>query len=447
MFTLEDLVKATSGKVLSKAEEVFSSASIDTRTIKENEIFFALKGSQTDGHDFLEEALHKAKGAVISKQSNAEFKNKTVVLVEDTVKALQELAKHLREQFKGLVIAVVGSNGKTTTKELISHILSQKYMVLKTEGNLNNHIGVPLCVSRLDKNTEIMVLELGTNRPGDIRQLCEIVKPDYAVITNIGYEHIEGFGSIEGVRDSELEILPFVKKIFVNGDDAFLMDGLRNYTGEVVTFGLGSQCDFKAENIELKDYSISFDVIHDYLNFKLQVPLVGMFNVYNTLAAVSVGISLVVSKCSIVKSLEKFFPVKMRAEIIKVNGTEILFDAYNANPSSMKAALQELSRRKEGRTAIAVLGDMLELGPFTETAHEEVGKLMRQLNIDLFVGVGKFIKNALKYKDGYVFDSVEQAASFLRDLIKGTEVILIKGSRAMKMEKILYFLKGDTDAL
>ncbi|MEN2986394.1 MAG: UDP-N-acetylmuramoyl-tripeptide--D-alanyl-D-alanine ligase [Thermodesulfovibrionaceae bacterium] len=447
MFTLDDLLRATEGSILSKADEVFSSASIDTRTVKESEIFFALKGSKRDGHDFLEEALKKSKGAVISKDIELNSKDKTVVKVKDTLKALQDLARYLREQFKGVVIGVVGSNGKTTTKELISQILSQRYEVLKTEENLNNHIGVPLCVSRLNKNTEVMVLELGTNKPGDIKELCGIVKPHYAVITNIGYEHLEGFGSLEGVRAAEFEILPFVKKIFVNGDDDFLMEGLKEWRGEIITFGLKPHCEFRAENIELKDYEISFDVVHDYLNFSVKVPLFGIYNVYNTLAAISVGLSLVVSKCGILRALESFTPVKMRGEIFRINGLEIVFDAYNANPSSMKVALEELSRRKKNRQTVAILGDMLELGSITEKAHEELGKLMKDLNIDLFIGVGKFINNALKYKEGYVFDSCEQAAQFLKNIIKGTEVILIKGSRGMRMEKILDFLKEKNNAL
>ncbi len=440
MFTLEDLIKATAGKLISLGEEVFRRASIDTRTITENDLFFALKGSKRDGHDFLIEALQKSCGAVISKQADISFQNKTVVVVDDTLKALQNLARYLRKKFRGKVIAVVGSNGKTTTKELIASMLSKKYKILKTEGNFNNNIGVPLCLSKIEHDTEIMVLELGTNRHGDIKELCEIVYPDYAVITNIGYEHIEGFGSIEGVRKGELEILPFVKTVFVNGDDGFLMEGLKDYKGEILTFGLGSQCDFRAEKINFYDDYVEFDFCTDILSFPVKTSLTGIYNIYNITAAAAVATFLGVSKCIVQKVSELFNPVAMRGEIIKINGMEIFFDAYNANPSSMRVALEELARRKKTRKAVAVLGDMLELGEFAPVAHEEIGKWIHELGIEVFVGVGTFMKNALRYVKGEVFDEPALAAQFLKEQLTGSEIILIKGSRAMKMEQILDIL-------
>ncbi len=441
MFSLDDLLIATEGKLLSKGKEAFNQASIDTRTIGENDLFFPLKGLKTDGHEFLSEALSKASGAVVSKKEKTDFKNKTVVFVENTLSALQRLARHLRKKFKGKVIAVVGSNGKTTTKELIADFLSAKYKVLKTEGNLNNNIGVPLCISRLDSDAQIMVLELGTNRYGDIRELCEIVYPDYALITNIGYEHIEGFGSLEGVRDGELEILPFVNTVFANGDDIFLMEGLKNWNGNLLTFGVGRNCNFRAENIVLENEYVEFNMISGSLEFNLRANLTGIYNVYNITGAVSVALSLGISSTDIQHRLKLFHPVRMRGEIIKINGLEILFDAYNANPSSMRAALEELSRRKKQRQAVAVLGDMLELGQLSERAHEELGILIKKFGIDVFVGVGKMVKNALKYIDGQIFETPSEAGEFLKKKLKGSEVILIKGSRAMKMEDVLEVLR------
>lgn len=447
MFTLEDLLTATEGRLLSSGKEVFRETSIDTRTIGESDLFFALKGSKRDGHEFLDEALKKASGIVISKKVELDFQNKTVVLVDDTLKALQKLARHLRKKFKGKVIAVIGSNGKTTTKELTASMLSKKYKVLKTEGNFNNNIGVPLCLSKVERDTEIMVLELGTNRHGDIKELCEIVYPDFALITNIGYEHIEGFGSIEGVRQGELEILPFVKTVFANGDDSFLMEGLSSWNGQILTFGLSKECDFRAENINFYDEYIEFDFHTDIANFPVKTPLTGIYNVYNITGAIAVATFLGISKCIVQQVVESFSPVAMRGETIKINGIEIFFDAYNANPSSMKAALQELARRKKGRRAVAVLGDMLELGEFTDLAHEEVGKWINEMGIDLFVGVGKFVKNALRYVNGHVFDDPAEATEFLKKELKGSEIILIKGSRATKMEKILEILKEEDNAL
>ncbi|MEN2995120.1 MAG: UDP-N-acetylmuramoyl-tripeptide--D-alanyl-D-alanine ligase [Thermodesulfovibrio sp.] len=441
MFTLEDLLTATQGRLISKGKEIFREASIDTRTIGKEDIFFALRGSKRDGHEFVDEALNKASGAVVSKVEGIKYKDKTVVLVDDTLKSLQSLAKYLRENFKGKVIAVIGSNGKTTTKELIASFLSRKYRTLKTEGNFNNNIGVPLCISRIEKNTEIMVVELGTNKPGDIRELCEIVHPDYALITNIGYEHIEGFGSIEGVREGELEILPYVRTIFVNGDDDFLIEGLKGYSGKIFTFGLSKQCDFRAENINFYNEHVEFDFCSKMFSFPVKSHLPGIHNIYNLTGAIAVAIFLDISKCVIQEVSESFIPVKMRGEIIKIDGVEIFFDAYNANPSSMKVALQELVRRKKDRKAVAVLGDMMELGSFTDLAHEEIGKWIREMKIDLFIGVGKFMRNALRYANGYVFDDLKEATEFLKEKLKGNEVVLIKGSRTMQLEKILEILK------
>lgn len=441
MFTLEQLIEATNGKIVSKGKEIFASASIDTRSIKENEIFFALKGEKRDGHGFVKDAIEKCSGAVISKEFDLDFQGKTVVLVKDTLLALQQLARYIRKSFTGKVIAVLGSNGKTTTKELIWEILSQKYKVLKTEGNFNNHIGVPLSLSRIEDQTEIMVLELGTNRKGDIKTLCEIVYPQYALITNIGYEHIEGFGCLEGVREGELEVLPYVKTVFVNGDDEFLMDGLKDFKGNIITFGIKNRgSDFKAENIELYDDYSEFDLITDIARFRIKTKLTGIHNIYNITAASAVAIYFGVPKCKIQESCERFEPVKMRGEIVKINGVEIFFDAYNANPSSMKIALEELVRRKKTKKAVAVLGDMLELGEYTETAHEELGKLIKELGIDVFIGVGNYIKNALRYVNGVVFETSEQAGKFLKDQLQGSEVVLIKGSRAMKMERVVEIL-------
>ncbi|MCS7215579.1 MAG: UDP-N-acetylmuramoyl-tripeptide--D-alanyl-D-alanine ligase [Thermodesulfovibrio sp.] len=441
MFTLDDLLKATEGKLLSKGVEIFKEASIDTRTIGEKDIFFALKGSKRDGHEFVNEALIKASGAVISKVQGIYSKNKTVVLVDHTLDSLKKLAKYLREKFKGKTLAVIGSNGKTTTKELIANFLQQRYKTLKTEGNLNNNIGVPLSLSRIEANTEIMVLELGTNRHGDIRELCNIVYPDYALITNIGYEHIEGFGSIEGVREGELEILPYVKGVFVNGDDKFLMEGLKGYRGKIFTFGLSKDCNFRAENIKFLNDHVEFDFHSELVTFPVKSNLTGLYNIYNLTGAIAVALFFDICKCCIQRVTESFTPVKMRGEIIRINGVEIFFDAYNANPSSMRVALEELVRRKKDRVAIAVLGDMLELGDLTDSAHEKIGQWIKELGIDMFIGVGKFIRNALRYVNGHFFDDAQEAADFLKRKLMGREVVLIKGSRAMKLEKILEILK------
>lgn len=441
MFTLQDLIKASQGEILSKGEEIFSSASIDTRTIERNQLFFPLKGTKSDGHDFVEEALLKSAGTVSSKDLSIDFRGKTVVKVRDTLWALQNLAKYLRKNFKGEVIAVIGSNGKTTTKELTATFLSQRFKTLRTEGNLNNNIGVPLSISKIERDTEKMVLELGTNRKGDIRELCEIAYPNYALITNIGYEHLEGFGSIEGVREGELEILPYVHTVFVNGDDKFLLEGLRDFTGEIITFGLSQECDFYGKDIKFEKNFTEVTISTGVREIKLTSPLLGLYNVYNILGAVSVALYFGIDEDSIRDALKIFIPIKLRSEIVNLKNFEIILDAYNANPSSMRVALEELVRRKEGRKTIAVLGDMLELGEYEKEAHETLGKWLKELQIDLFIGVGNSIKNALRYYDGLHFSEPSLAAEYLLGEIKEPSVVLIKGSRSMKMERVYEILK------
>lgn len=444
MFTLDNLIEATDGKILSEGERLFNSASIDTRTIRQDELFFPLKGSRFDGHDFLEEALEKAAGAVISKDIHINFKGKTVIKVKDTLQALQSLAKHLRSNFKGEVLAIVGSNGKTTTKELAAAFLSEKFRILKTEGNLNNNIGVPLCLSKINYDTNMMVLELGTNKRGDIKELCEIVQPNYALVTNIGYEHIEGFGSLEGVRNEELEILPYVHTVFANGDDKFLMEGLKNFKGSLITFGFSENCDYRAYDLDSKEDYAEFTISKNSVSFKIKSNLLGFHNIQNLLAASTVAIYFGVPDEIIKKTAERFNPVKLRFERFKIKNFEIILDAYNANPSSMRVALEELARMSHGKKTIALLGDMFELGEYTEKAHEDIGKWIKELGIDLFIGVGNSVKNALRYVDGELFTNPKEAAEFLIKTIKEPSVVLIKGSRAMKMEEAFEVLKERT---
>ena len=237
------------------------------------------------------------------------------------------------------MVAIVGSNGKTTTKELISSILGNRFKVLKTEGNLNNHIGMPLCITRAEEETEAMVLEMGTNRPGDVDFLCRIASPDVGVVTNIGCEHLEGFGSLEAVRDAELEILPYLKKVVLNGDDGFLRYGIsRKFKGQVVTFGISSEeSDIRASDIEVAREGSRFILHASGLAIGVESKLSGRFNIYNSLAACAVAHTLGIKLDKIKEGLESFGGVRMRFELRKVRGVTYLYDVYNANPSSMKA--------------------------------------------------------------------------------------------------------------
>ncbi|MCX7913069.1 MAG: UDP-N-acetylmuramoyl-tripeptide--D-alanyl-D-alanine ligase [Thermodesulfovibrionales bacterium] len=451
LFTSEDIIKATQGFLAIESCREFTGISIDSRTINDGELFIALKGDNFDGHDFVKEALKRGSGVVVKEEW---FKNniprgtdKTYIIVKNTLRALQDIAAFLRGKFNGQVIAVVGSNGKTTTKEILADILEGNFKILKTKGNLNNHIGMPLCMCQLDKDKEILLVEMGTNKPGDISDLCRIALPHIAVITNIGYEHIEGFGSLEGVRESEFEILPFVSTVIVNNDDKFLMEGLHDrYRGKVITFGINHPSDVYATNIDLREGCTSFCLNAIEGSIDVESKLTGIFNLYNCLAASAAALYMGLNLEEIKRGIESFQGVRLRFEIRRLNGATLLYDVYNANPSSMEASINEMVRifynqisPKKYNRMIAVLGDMLELGNYSIRAHENLGKYLSDLNIDIFIAVGKRMKYALTYFKGigYGVDDSTEGGKILANFIKEGDLVLIKGSRGMKMENVL----------
>lgn len=453
MLDLKDIVKATGSRIVSNGVTTFSAISIDSRTIKRGEIFVALKGERFDGHDFLAEALRIGDGAIINSNFivDAPLTNKTILSVNDTLRAIQNLAIYIRRGFDIPVIGVVGSNGKTTTKELISSILSTKLRVLKTLKNLNNHIGMPLCMINYEEIPDVMVLEMGTNKPGDIKELCNIAFPNIGVITNIGYEHMAGFGSLKNVRDSEMEIIPYLEKLAVNGDDDFLMEGLKDYfyrnkeTLEVIRFGINKKdLDVIARDIEISDEGSRFllNAAGDSIEIKLRIP--GLLNVYNSIAAASISLLMGFSLDEIKVGLESFEGLDMRLEIKKFEGITYLNDVYNANPSSMEGSINELIRilKNKGedyKRAIVVLGDMLELGDLGIDEHIKLGRRLSQMPIDAFIGVGSLMAFAVKEFNRYGLSVItaEDAAEELLKILMPKDIVLIKGSRGMRMEKVL----------
>ena len=464
MLSVKDILEATRGRLVSGEERTFSAASIDSRTIQEGELFVPIRGERFDGHDFIAAGLNAGSGALASRQWLAEHPSdagpKPVIEVEDTLEALQEIARFVRKRFNGPVVAVAGSNGKTTTKELICSILSQRLKLIRTEGNLNNHIGMPLCMTRTDEDTDVMVLEMGTNRPGDIDMLCGIASPDTGVITNIGMEHLEGFGSLEKVRDEELSLLKYVRRAALNGDDGYMLGGISmKYNFPVTTYGIDNRrSEITATEIELKETGAGFLLNSHGSSLSIDSKLSGRFNVLNSLAAASVARMLGFDLKDIKTGLEAFSGVKMRFEIRTSGGATYLFDAYNANPSSMKASVMELARmsgagmsQKSGRS-IAVLGDMLELGDFSGPAHEEVGNLLLEHNIGYFIGVGNLMKKAVAAfgSNAAARETSEEAGADLAGIVRPGDVVLIKGSRGMKMEKVMEIIdkraQGNNDS-
>ncbi len=451
------IIEATGGAVINDSFESFSGVSIDSRTIKDGELFIALKGDNHDGHDFVIEALKKGSGAMIrrnwAENHYGEIGTKTFIVVEDTLKSLHDLARFIRNRFKGSVFAVVGSNGKTTTKELLSCILQTRWNVLKTSGNLNNHIGMPLCMCQLDKHKQVMLLEMGANRPNDIDNLCRIAYPDTAVITNIGYEHIEGFGSLEMVRESELEILSYVKNIAVNADDQFLMEGIQSkYKGNIITFGIKSaSADITANKIDFYEGRTGFYLNAAGSSIYIESKLTGLFNVYNCLAAAAAALTADLSLDEIKKGIESFDGVKLRFELKRLNGAVFLNDVYNANPSSMDASISEMmrifdqsdSKGNKYKRTIVVLGDMLELGDYSIAAHRNLGRHLSELKIDIFIGVGDMMSHALACFTGKGIHAENSTigGEMLSKVLKEGDLVLIKGSRGMKMENVLAVLE------
>jgi len=450
MLTTDDIIKATGGELLNKNTGTFTGVSIDSRTIGEGELFFAIRGERFDGHDFLNEALSKGGGAVVDSRSAAVPDNKVIIYVKDTLGALQDFAHFLRMKMDIPVIAITGSNGKTTTKEMLYSILSQRFKTLKNAGNLNNHIGLPLSLARLESDHEVIVLEMGMNAAGEIRRLCEIAVPTHGVITNIGSAHLGMLGSYEAIRDAKLEILDRVEVAVLNADDSFLMQGIseaEKFKGEIGTFAINSESHVMAKDVQATGKGSSFR-----LEFKgegttnVDLNIHGVFNIYNALAASAVCFSLGIKIDEIKTALEGFRSFPMRFEITKSAGITVINDSYNANPSSMEGSLRELTRQETGGRRVVVLGDMLELNEYSEVEHRSLGRLISEMKIDIFIAVGEMMNMAAeectKAKSGrpipviYAFKNSDEASREIMNILKEGDTVLVKGSRATRMEKI-----------
>lgn len=408
--------------------------STDTRKIEPGSLFFALKGENFDANTFAAQALEKgAKWAVID---NPEFVQPTgTILVEDCLKTLQNLSNYHRHQLKIPFIGIGGSNGKTTTKELVHSVLSQKFKTISTPGNFNNHIGVPLTLLGIKPETEMAVIELGANRIGDIEELCQIAEPDFGLITNIGKEHLEGFGSLEGVAKAESELYYHLLKsgglAFVNKDDEWL-----TRMSSRLTRVHGYSCKDKTSETFCELIQDFPTIEFSFQSVSMSSQLSGSYNFENIMAAVAIGQYFKVPTDLIKKGIESYVPKNKRSQIITHGSTMIFLDAYNANPSSMEKALENFARFNFPKK-IAVLGDMFEMGDHAEKEHELIYNYAASLNFDyLFVAGEHFKKQALiKGKDG--FNKAKEINTLLKDLDLNNTAIFIKGSRGMAMEDVL----------
>lgn len=463
IITAEEIIEATGGVLLcGNAADCFAGVSIDSRTIEEGEVFFALRGPNFNGHDFLVDVLSKGFGAVIDSGYMPPSEGNVIIRVENTLDALQALAHYLRIRRKIPVVAITGSNGKTTTKEMTYAILSKRFKVLKNEGNLNNHIGLPLSLTRLSPDDDVAVLELGMNSEGEIRKLCDIASPSHGIVTNIGSAHIGNLGGLDAIRKEKLEILKGLTHIVLNGDDDFLIEGYNSAVESgkcdagLTTFSIKNASSVMAEDVSASDSGSSFTLkLKNGESVAINLSINGLFNIYNALAASAVSISLGMTVEEIKAALESYRAFPMRFEVIKANNLAIINDAYNANPSSTEESLRELVRMGANRRTVAFLGDMFELGDYSEREHRTLGKTIAGLGVGVFVSVGEMmgfaadeIRKNPKHADAglpeiYEFKTAEEACVRLNDIVKDGDVVLVKGSRAMRMEKIAEILGGN----
>ncbi len=417
----------------------------DSRHVRAGDLFVALPGERVDGHDFVENAMEAgAAAALVTRRVDCGLPQ---ILVENTLKAYGDIAREYRMDAGVQVVAITGSVGKTTTKEMISCVLSGKHRVAKTQGNFNNDLGLPITVMNMPADTQIAVLELGMNHAGEMAYLTSIAKPNVVVITNIGTMHIEHLGTREGILKAKLEIMEGIQKDGVavfNGDEPLLWN-LREGSHRRIYFGIeNDQCDVVAEDLRPIDGGVYFTVRGLGQRFQIFVPQEGTHMVYNALAAVVVGLLNGVSPESIQYQLGLFHNTGMRQNIFEENGFTIIEDCYNAGPESMEAALRVLGDHKTEGRRIAVLGDMLELGSRTRAEHYRVGRLA-EMHCDVVLTLGEdserivvgAVTGGMPPKFAMHFDRAEEMASTLKRLAKPGDVLLFKGSRGMHMEDVL----------
>lgn len=447
--TLSDIKKLSNVEIRNEhLIKSISGVSIDSRSLQEGELFFAIPGEKFDGHRFVDEVIEKGAAAVVinrAKLNEFENKNYPLIIVEDTIKSLGELANIFRKKFKGKIVALSGSNGKTTTKEMIYSVLRTKYKVIKTEGNLNNYIGVPLTLFKLNNTYDFAIIEIGINHLGEMTDLCKIVEPNYGCLTNIGNAHLEFLGGIKGVAKAKGKMFRFLsqknKMGFVNRDDKNIVKQA-SALKKKFTFAFNTKADVNGKIISINKFlQPTIEVNYKGKSEIINLNTIGLHTAYNALCAASVGLKFGISLRNIKSSLEKFYSYSKRMEVLEFHSGLIINDCYNANPDSMKVAIETMGKMKGFNLKIAVLGDMLELGRWSEKYHRKLAYHLKKNKIDLSLFFGELTENsfdeakklglnAFYFKDkGYLIDK-------LKNSLSPNSLLLIKGSRKMKMEEI-----------
>ncbi len=443
-FNVNDVLKATGGKLIcGEPDFEISEITTDSRKAGVNMLFIPIAGENNDGHDFIRDAFANGAGAVITHKDIPAYDGKSIVKVKDTRIALGDIARYYKEKYNLPTVAVTGSVGKTTTKDMIAAVLAMKYNTLKTQGNFNNDIGLPLTVFRLEEKHQMAVLEMGMSHMGEINYLASIAKPDSAVITNIGMSHIENLGSQENIYRSKMQVCDYFTKdnlLVVNGDDKFLARGTDKC--KVITCGIkNKECDLTAENIQnLGIDGTKFSIFVDGRNYEIYIKIPGVHNVYNALAAIAIGRHYGVPMEDIAEGIREFSLTNMRMEIKNFKDIVVIDDCYNASPDSIRAALKVLSEIRAERK-IAVLGDVLEMGGFAEKEMYELGTEISDIDVLVTVGdTAKFIAKGAELAGNeqiYSFKTVPEAIEFLDGFVLKGDNILVKASRGMHFEQIV----------
>lgn len=433
----------------------FTGCSINSRKIKSGDLFFAIKGENHDGHDYLNKVFNnRVKSAVVNRKwyrrNKDKFRKNSFFVVDDTIKSLGELAKIHRNNFGVPVVCIGGSNGKTTTKDLTGWLLKSKYNVLISEGNYNNHIGLPLTLLKLDKNNEVCVLEAGSNHFNEIKYLCEICEPNFGLVTNIGREHLEFFKTLKGVAREEFSLYDYLLNdtkgnvCFANFDDEYIKAYFRKTdAGKIFTYSYNYETNvigkFKRFDV---DFHPEIEVAYNSKKINIKIPTFGLHSVYNGLSAAAVALYFGLTGSQIKKAFADYTPLSSkRMEVVRKNGFIIVNDTYNSNPDSVKLGLESVHKYKTKGTKHIVLSDMLEMGDASEKEHKEIGNLIREMKFENLYTYGKAsystFLSAGKLKNNFYFENKHDIISFLKSVVKKGDLVYVKGSRGMEMETIV----------
>jgi len=461
LIKINDILKLSNCKIINKKNKTlsnFSGCSIDSRKIKGSELFVAIKGETNDGHEYIPGViLKKVKAAIVNKSWYARNreKNYNIVffVVNDTLKSLGELANIHKNNYNIPIICIGGSNGKTTTKDITGQILKHRYNVLVTEGNYNNHIGLPLTLLKLNKKHQICILEVGSNHFNEIKYLCEISEPNFGLVTNIGREHLEFFKNLKGVAKEEFQLYDYLLNdsrgsiCFANYDDKYV----RNYfrakikadKNRVFSYSYNFNSDLKGRFVGFdRSFNPEIEIVYLKEKFKCRIPTFGIHSVYNGLAAASIALYIGMKGLEIKKAFMKFKPSSSkRMEIKKKKGILIINDTYNSNPDSVKMGLETIMKYSSKGKKHIVLSDMLEMGEASAQEHKNVGKLIRKMSFENLYTYGKESYNTFlsagNIKNNYYFDERDSLSRFLTTVVKKGDLVYVKGSRGMKMEYIV----------